>query len=358
MPVTITEIAKAAGVSVATVSRALTQSKHPMSEDTRQRIIRLADELGYQPNLVARSLRTDRTLTIGLIVENILSPFIPPIIRGVQDYLKPHGYFSIIINSDWDPDIETDAILAFNNRQIDGIIFVETWHRTSKRIREMTDKPFVFVHRVFNSHGNNSVVPDDLWGAHLAVEHLAKLGHRRIAFISGPKDWDASKNRHKGYQEELEQCGISYDPLLVEEGDWEVQGGYCSTQALMSKSNPPTAIFAGNDLMALGAIYALQQDGLRVPNDVAVVGYDNRNFTGFVQPAISTVTLPCYDMGEASARLLVQILKEEIEISSTLEVRGELIVRQSCGANMGSWNFEEEPGSIAWKSRRPRNRRC
>lgn len=352
MPITITEIAKAAGVSPATVSRAMNNTDHPMNQETKERILRIANALGYQPNMVARSMRTDRTYTIGIIVENILSPFIPPIIRGIQDFLHPEGYSSIIINSDWDPKIEANSISSLNNRMIDGIIFVETWHHSPDAIEKMTTKPFVFVHRLFNSHSPNSVLPDDYGGARLATQHLAKLGHQRIAFINGPKDWDASLNRIRGYKDELEACGLPLEKNLIKKGDWEVKGGYLATLALAGMRNPPTAVFAANDLMALGTIYALQEAKLRVPQDIAVVGYDNRNFSGFVRPAITTVTLPCYEMGVSAARLLSDLINDKVKAVEPIEVKGELIVRETCGAIHEPWEMEDDQGSSAWREKR------
>lgn len=352
MTVTINEIARVAGVSLSTVSRALSHSDHPVNPETRYRILGIASELGYQPNLLARSLRTDRTNTIGIIVENIQSPFIPPIIRGIQDHLKPEGYFSTIINSDWDPKIEADSIQSLKNRQIDGIIFVETWHHSSQPVQVMTNKPFVFVHRLFNARCSNSVAPDDYGGARLGTHHLVSLGHRRIGLIKGPKDWDASQNRFKGYIDELEAAGIPFDRALVRSGDWEVKGGYLATVKLIGLKNRPTAIFATNDLMALGAIYAIQDAGLRVPEDVSVVGYDNRNFTGFVRPAITSVSLPCYEMGVTSARLLLDLINERVNEVDPIEVKSELIIRESCGAKPGKWEFEDDQGSSAWRAKR------
>lgn len=354
MPVKLSEIAKAAGVSIPTASRALTNSSHPMTADTRDRILAVARELGYQPNLVARSLRTDRTNTVGLIVENILSPFIPPIIRGIEDIIKPAGYFSTIINSDWNPDIEDEAINDLNNRKIDGIIFVETWHRSARTIREKTDKPFVFVHRLFHSEMENTIRVDEIYGARLATGHLARLGHQKIAYINGPMDWDASKKRLKGYREELRAWKIPCRQEFVCHGDWEVAGGYNATQAMLQLPDRPTAIFAANDLMALGAVYAIQEAGLRVPEDIAVVGYDNRNFAGIVRPALTTVTLPAEAMGQEAARLMLDLILHQKSKEKGVEVQGKLIVRQSCGAEHQTPAFENEEGSRAWRNQRRR----
>lgn len=335
MPATLTEIAKVAGVSIATVSRVLNKVDHPISEKTRQRILKLAAELNYQPNLVARSLRIDSTNTVGIIVESVTSPFIPPILNGIQDTLKPAGYLSFILNTNDDPDIEIESINMLNNRQIDGILFVAIWDRSPEMVEQMTTKPHIFIHRHFDSYADNCVAVDERWGARLAVSHLANLGHRRIAFINGPADWDAAIYRHKGYQEELKARGLPYDPHLVTGGGWEYEDGRRGVELFLEKGMSFSAVFAGNDLIAMGAIHALQDRGLRVPQDVAVVGYDNREFTGFARPSISTVVLPAYEMGQASARILLSMMKGELKSSKVVKVRGQLLVRESCGASLG-----------------------
>jgi LacI family transcriptional regulator len=340
MSVTLHELAKAAGVSVSTVSRVLSPGNHPVNEETRRRILALAEELDYRPNLVARSLRIERTLTVGIIVDNIISPFTPTIIRGIQDYLQEYRYFSVIINTDWNPDSENKAIDELISRSMDGIILVESFRRGSQSGLDLAGKPYVLVHRLFSRGDRNSVVVDDRHGAHLAVDHLAQLGRRTIAYITGPKGWDASANRHTGYREALDKWGLSYDPRLVEEGDWELQSGFAAARKFLSLEAKPDAIFAGNDLMALGAIYAIQDAGLRVPDDIAVVGYDDREIASLSRPTITTVTLPCYEMGKASARLLMDLLAKRPAPEEPIMIRGELIVRESSGAPEGKIPLE------------------
>jgi LacI family transcriptional regulator len=335
MPVTLHELAKAAGVSVSTVSRALNETTHPVNEETRERIIALANQLGYRPNMVARGLKTDKSYTIGIIVDNIVSPFTPQIIRGIQDHLKAHNYFSVIINTDWDPEIETEAIDQLISRSIDGIIFVESWLRGANPTLELANKPYVFVHRLFGQDLGNSVQVDELYGAQLVVEHLVGLGHRRIAFINGPLEWDASINRLCGYRQTLEKLGIQPDPAYVEEGTWELQSGYPAAKKFLALPEPPTAIYAANDLMALGAIYAIQEQGLRVPEDIAIVGYDDREIACLSRPTITTVTLPVYEMGQTSAHLLLDQLSKGNQVDEPVRIRGKLIVRESCGAVEG-----------------------
>lgn len=335
MTITLNELAKAAGVSISTVSRAINDSSHPVNEETRQHILNLAKELGYRPNMVARSLKTERTFTVGIIVNSIVSPFSPTIIRGIQDHLKLHNYCSVIINADWDPEAEAEAIHQLISRSIDGIIFVESWLREANPTLDLANKPYIFVHRLFSGMSGNSVLVDEYYGTCLAVEHLARLGHRRIAFINGPQGWDASTHRLAAYQGALAQQEIPYEPMLVEEGNWEVQSGYPAARKFLAMAERPTAIFAANDLMALGAIYAIQEAGLRVPEDIALVGYDDREIASLSRPTITTVSLPCYEMGQTSAQLLMRWLDDETVMEEPLRIRGKLIIRESCGAEEG-----------------------
>ncbi len=333
MRITLEEVAKATGFSIPTVSRALTNSDYPVNPKTRQRILEVAEAMGYQPNLSARSLRTDRTNTIGIIVDDLLSPFVPPIVRGIQDYLKPFDYLGLIVNTDFDPSLEKEAISILVNRPVDGIIFVESFHVTTNDIMEQSNKPYVFVHRLFGSSVKNSVVPDDRYGAKLAVNHLAALGHRRIAYINGPAEWHSAKRRLAGYKEALEALGIGVDAALIQPGDWEFSGGYEAAKKLLDLKTKPTAIFAANDMMALGAIYAVQDAGLAVPEDIALVGYDNRDFTNIFRPKITTVSLPVYEMGKVAAELLHRQLTEGRKYEDEPKIKSELLIRESCGAD-------------------------
>ena len=332
MPVTLHELAKATGYSVSTVSRALTGSQHAVNDVTRERILALANQMGYRPNMTARGLKTDRTFTIGLIVYNIGSPFTPILIRGIQEYLRQHDYFSIIISTDWDSNLESEAVHQLISRSIDGIIFVESWRDESNNTLDLANKPYVYVYRLFNGSYANSVIVDDRYGARLAVEHLVKLGHRRIAYINGPHGWDASRERLEGYMAVQAQYALQPDPALVKSGDWEVQSGYLATKEFLALPDRPTAIFAANDLMALGAIYAIQDAGLNVPKDVAVVGYDDREFTSFSKPTITTISPPSFEMGQLAAQLILNRLENRVEIENPIRVQGKLITRESCGA--------------------------
>jgi DNA-binding LacI/PurR family transcriptional regulator len=177
---------------------------------------------------------------------------------------------------------------------------------------------------------------DDRYGARLAVEHLVKLGHRRIGLINGPNDWNSSIERMAGYKDVLAEYGIAFDPALVEEGTWEVQSGYPAVKKFLAMPDRPTAIFAANDLMALGAIYAIQEAGLNVPEDMAVVGYDDREIASLSKPTITTVCPPSFEMGKLTAQLMLNRLESEVEMQDPIRVQGKLIIRESCGAGKGN----------------------
>jgi LacI family transcriptional regulator, galactose operon repressor len=344
MSIKLEDIAKETGFSISTVSRVLSNSNYPVSEPIREKVIRVAATMGYEPNIAARSLRTDRTDTIGIIVDDLLSPFTPPIVRGIQDFLNEHGFLSLIVNSDWNPDQEQAAIKTLLSRPVDGIIFVEYSHQTTSDALNQSNKPHVFVHRLFGSPIKNSVVPDDYFGASLATEHLIHLGHHRIGYINGPENWHTCRARLRGYQDTLASHNLTFDASLIQPGDWEMESGYAAAKNFLEQDKPPTAIFAANDSMALGAIYAIQDAGLRIPEDIAVVGYDNRNFTTTVRPRITTVSMPVIEMGGVAAELLLKQIAEGRKEEEEIKVKGQLIIRETCGAPEDS-RTQQEPDS-------------
>ncbi len=333
MTVTLAELARAAGVSISTVSRALANGKYPLKKETRQRIFDLAEEIGYKPNLLARSLQSSRSHLVGVIVDRMQSPFAAATLQGIQDGLRNAGYSISIAYSNRDQDLAKEAIYSFYSHQVAGIVILNSWlHTFNDPILSMQDRPFVFVNRLFGNCMHNCVGPGDRSGARLATQHLVDLGHRRIGYINGMEDWIEAQNRLSGYRDVLEKHGLPVDETLIRQGNWGVDSGYKAARELLALDERPTAIFAANDIMALGAIYAIQKAGLEVPADIAIVGYDDRDFAAWIRPALTTIRMPSYEMGQAAARLLLQqIAKEELEDVS--QITGELIIRESCGAN-------------------------
>lgn len=347
MTVTLAEIAKAAGVSVSTVSRALSNGSYPLKEETRRRILKLAEEMEYKPNLVARSLQSNRSHQVGVIVDRMQSPFAAATVQGIQDVLRQAGYSIFIIYSNRDQDLIVEAIKSFYSRQVDGILILNSWlHNYNDPILNLQDRPFVFINRRFSDCIQNCVAPGDRYGAQLATQHLVNLGHRRIGFINGQGDWIEAQNRQAGYRLVLEQNGLPVDAALMRPGDWGVDSGYQAAQEMLALAVRPTAIFAANDMMALGAIYAIQDAGLRVPQDIALVGYDDRDFAAWIRPALTTIRMPSYEMGQAAAhQMLKQFAGEELEDAT--QIPGKLIVRQSCGAALREPHGELQPDEPA-----------
>ena len=333
MTVTLVEIAQMAGVSVSTVSRALSNGDYPLKEETRQRILQLAEDMGYKPNLVARSLQSNRSHLVGVIVDRMQSPFAAATVQGIQDGLREEGYSISIAYSNRDQELAEEAVNSFISRQVDGIIILNAWlHNYNDPILSLYDRPFVFVNRLFGSCISNCVGPGDRIGAQTATQHLVDLGHQRIGYINGMEDWIEAQNRLSGYRDVLEKHHLPMDEALVKQGDWGVDSGYRATQELLALEEKPTAIFAANDIMALGAVYAIQEAGLQIPADIAIVGYDDRDFSAWIRPALTTIGMPSYEMGQAAARLLLKQFSGE-ELEDATQIPGKLIVRQSCGAN-------------------------
>lgn len=333
MTVTLADIARVAQVSVSTVSRVLSNQNYPIKAENRQRILKLAEEMGYKPNLVARSLQSNRSHLVGVIVDRMQSPFAAATVQGIQDGLRNAGYSISIAYSNRDQALATEAINSFYSRQVDGIVILNSWlHTYNDAILSLQDRPFVFVNRVFGNCLSNCVGPGDHYGAQLATQHLINLGHRRIGFIGGMKDWIEAQNRLSGYWDALLKHSLPVDEALIKYGDWGVDSGHQAAQALLALEDKPTAIFAANDIMALGAMYAIQGAALKIPADVAIVGYDDRDFAAWIRPALTTVRMPSYEMGQAAARLLLEQIGGE-ELEDATQIPGELIIRESCGAN-------------------------
>lgn len=348
MSVTLDEIAKATGFSVPTVSRALTNPDYPLSAATRQRINEVAREMGYMPNLTARSLRTDQSNTIGIIVDDILSPFAPRILRGIQDVLKPNAYLNLIINSDWYPEVEQEAIHTLLSRPVDGIIFVENAHLNDNSALRQSRKPYVFVHRFIGAKMTNSIVPDNDDGVVQAIEHLISLGHTRIGYINGPDGYPVARQRLEAYRQALANNHLDYDAMLIDKGDWEYEGGYHAAKNILKAAQLPSALFVANDVMALGAIDAILEAGLDVPDDIAIVGYDNRDFASIVHPKITTVSIPAYEMGRLAAEfLLKQIHDGRRQEMEEIKVKGQLFIRETCGADPSLRTADVDPVGTA-----------
>lgn len=334
--ITIRDVAERAGVSIATVSRVLSKSDYPVSDETRQKILSAAKELGYSVNRAAQSLRTDRSSMIGVILENFTSFWGPVIIRGLQDVLHRNGYFCLVVNIPWKIHSQAKVVQDLLGHSVEGFVFVESWHHVSESRAMLSGKPYTIAHRLFHQTDVNSVIPDEIYNTTLVVNHLIQMGHQRIGYISGPAEYFSSRERVMGYMQALENASLPVDNTLIRSGGWLTPDGYRIAQELMSLSKPPTAIVAGNDMMAYGAILAIQNRGLRVPDDIAVVGYDNDEVASLSNPTITTVSLPLFEMGQVAATNLLHQINNNAGPFEEMRIKGELMIRQSCGAPEGN----------------------
>ena len=330
--VTLRDVARVAGVHPGTVSRALNpETRGLVNERTAQRVLAAAKELGYRPNPIARGLRTNRSNTIGVLVPDLMNPLFAAVVRGIEDGLRDGGYTPLIANTDNDPERERVAFDAMRARQVDGFIAAtarrDHWLLADEIVSGAT---VVLVNRRVDSDAIPAVTGDDHEGIRLAVEHLAELGHRRIAHVAGSQSLYTGWSRHQGFVDAMKARGLEVDPgLVVFSGAFtEPEGERCCGE-LLDRSRDFTAIVAGNDLLALGCYDALDERGLRCPDDVSVVGYNDMPFVDRFQPALTTVRVPHYELGSTAAQLMLEQLQGVGVPARQLALAPELVIRDS-----------------------------
>lgn len=305
-PVTLREVAEAAGVSTATVSLVVNNKKDArISEETRKRVRDAILELGYRPNALAKTLVSGTSRFIGLVADAIATtPFAGQIIHGAQDEAWKHGYALLIANTEGNAHLEKDAIAMMLEYKVRGILYSTWFHRATEIPASLHEADFVLVNCFSEEPGARAVVPDEAQGGRLATEILLRHGHTRIAFINATIPAPAKDGRLYGYREALESAGIPFDPALVMEAYPDQEGGYGATGELLKRE--VTAVYCYNDRMAMGLYDGLREHGLSIPDDIAVVGFDNQEvIAAHLRPPLSTVALPHYELGAAGVRMLL-----------------------------------------------------
>lgn len=327
---TIREVAHRAGVSYATVSHVINNTRF-VSEETRARVQSAMSELNYRPNAVARSLRSGRTNTIGMILPDSSNPYFAEIGRVIEEEAFRSGYSIILCNMELDPAKENLYINVLMNRQVDGLIFCATGDQMPMLDElESQDIPAVFIDRDLPGVEVDTVIVDNDQGGCIATQHLLDLGHRRIACITGPASpITPSGRRVNGYEAALIEAGIPVDHDLIRLGDYHPRSGMEITEALLRLPDPPTAIFACNDLMALGAIRAANKLGLRVPEDISIIGYDNIDLTNFINPPLTTVSQEQETVGLWAVQALVRRITDKSLPTQKAIIPTRLVVRES-----------------------------
>jgi LacI family transcriptional regulator len=326
---TIREVAERAGVSLTTVSHVVNRSRF-VSEDTRKRVLEAMQDLNYRPNAVARSLRSGKTHTLGLILPDSSNPFFAEIGREVEKTAFTEGYSVMLCNTERDLAREELYVRLLSDKQVDGVIFVAAGEQIDSLAYLLEQHtPIVVVDRDLSYDEVDAVLTDNLLGGYQATQHLIALGHQRIACISGPVNGARSMERVSGYRRALEEYGIAEDPALLLIGDYHPQSGRDAAHHLLSLDNRPTAIFACNDLMAIGVIRAVTAERLSIPDNVAVVGFDNIELANYTTPSLTTVAQPITEIGALSASLVIQRIAEPHRPAERPKLPTQLIMRES-----------------------------
>ena len=333
-PVTLKKVAAEAGVHVSTASRALNpDTRSVVNEETAVRVLEVAERLDYRPHPLARGLRTNRTLTIGMVVPDLMNPLFPPIYAGAESVLADHGY-SLLVGTDDDDDAKSRSVIAaLLERRVDGLILANA-HRGFTQPTWRETVPTVLVNRSVESQAFPAIVGDHHAGIGLAVGHLARLGHTVVAHIAGPQDLSTGLGRREGFVRAMEREGLDAPrDLIVEAEAFRIEAGRIACEGLLDSGGQFTAIVAGNDLIALGCYDALGDRGISIPDDLSITGYNDLRFIDRVFPPLTTISVDYREMGAVAARkLLGLVTAEEGPDESTfslVELAPSLVVRAS-----------------------------
>lgn len=327
----ISDVARESGVSIFTVSAVVNNKSH-VGKDLRERVENAIRKLNYRPNLIARSLIKQKTQTIGMIVPDIVNPFFPMVVRGAEDAAQKQGYNLLLCNSDDSLAKEETAIELLLSKRVDGILLTKAAGEFSPALHKTIQEvniPFVLVMRTYPTLTKDAVITDDYQGAYEAVCHLARSGRSRIGLISGPLRISNAKERWRGFRDALEEKKLPYEPELVVEGDYRIESGFRAGHALLS--HRPDGIYVANHLMTIGLLQAVEEMGLKCPEDFGLVSFDDYPWLGVFRPRLTTVELPKHQLGSEAAELLIQRIGGNHGKPVLKKLLPELRIRESCG---------------------------
>ncbi len=316
-------------MSVATVSRTINEVDR-VSPEVRERVLAAAESLSYRPNAVARSLRAQNTRTLGLVIPNIKNPFFTQVARAIEDAARERGYSLIFGNTDEDPEKEAEYLNVLLEKQVDGLI-VSPARATSSQLEELlwNGVPVVFLDRYVRGIEAPVVRADGRRAVDELVEYLVGFGHEKLAIISGPAETVPGRERLDAFVKGAEERNVPVDEGRIKVGDFRRKSGYKAMRDLLERDEPPTAVFAANNLMALGALQALKRAGIRVPEDISFASFDDVSWFELVDPSITAIAQPVRELGIAAAQMLPALVEGE-EVESVI-LDAELVVRGSCG---------------------------
>ncbi len=326
---TIREVAKRAGVAPITVSRVINESGY-VGEETRRRVNEAIAELDYVPNVLARGLRSKRTHTLGLLVTDITNAFWTTVARGAEDAAMQSGYSLFLCNTDEDVGKQEQYLRVLAAQRVEGVIIAPaSSDGAALQPLAKAHLPHVVIDRRVAGLQADLVLGDSAGGARMLVEHLLARGHRRIAHLGGPRGVSTADEREEGYRAALTAAGLQIDPALVRRGDYKQEGGYGQMQTLLAQGDLPTAVFAANNALAVGALVALRERGLRVPEDVALVCFDDLPQASLIDPFLTVAAQPAYELGHHAVRLLLERQESPQRPPQTITLPVEIIVRRS-----------------------------
>jgi LacI family transcriptional regulator len=331
MSASIKEVALKAGVSIATVSRVLNKTG-PVAEETRRRILETIEKLRYVPHGAARSLITNQTDTIGVLLPDLYGEFFSEVIRGVDLAARRSGYH-VLVSGFHSDRAEIEAVLRAMRGRVDGVIVLSPDVDAQTLRRNLPETlPVVLLNTPVDGASFDAIQIDNYGGAFAMVRHLAALGHRRIALIKGPAENVDARERLRGYRDALRSLGAELSEGLEIEGDFSEESGYRAGERLLTLAPRPTAVFAANDSMAIGCLLALRAAGVRVPEDMAVAGFDDIPIARYITPALSSVHVPIAELGTRAMERLLHAVERKNEHERRQEtVVTTLVVRGSCG---------------------------
>jgi LacI family transcriptional regulator len=324
--VTIHDIAREAGVSSSTVSRVLSGNV-PVAPHKRDLVLAVVKKLNYHPNVIAQGLARGRTAAIGVVTQSVSSPFYGEILRGIEKGLAGSDYHPVFTSGNWRTEEELAALDLLSGRRVDGLIVLPGVIPDDHLRRVAEELPLLVVGRTIAGLERQCLRVDDAQAAQEATSYLIELGHQRIAHIAGPVTHQDAVDRRAGYRRAMEQAGLPFDKQLIVAGDYTEQSGLLALQSLFSRGALFTAIFVANDQMAYGARLGLYRRGIRVPEDVSIVGFDDLLSSAYTTPPLTTVRQPTFDMGRAAAQAVLQLLAEhsvDLPIFTT-----SLVIRES-----------------------------
>jgi LacI family transcriptional regulator len=327
--ITIKDVAKHTGLSIATISKYINGGN--VLDKNKEKIEKAIQELDFRVNELARGLKTNRTMTVGVLIPNLENIFFTSIISSVENILLKHGYSTIICDYRGSSHLEKEKLNFLINKMVDGIIIVPNGGDSS-HIQHIIDKkiPLVMIDRMLENIDCDVVLSDNLNAAYGAVEQLIIHGHRRIGIIGGPEDVYTTQERIKGYMRVHEDYAMEVDHNLVKYGNYDIESGYNLLEQLIKMDKPPTGIFITNYEMTLGAIMAVNDKGIEVPEQVSLIGFDNIQLAKVVKPSLSIVVQPMKQIGETAARLLLKRLNEDHEdFPSIYRLKTEILIKDS-----------------------------